>query len=80
MAKLIGPALSIGAGGSLGQTVTFQKRPSGHACYLKSKPGRLSPWNPTAKQLAVRAAYAEAIAKWKELSTSEQQQWNDFLD
>jgi len=75
MVKLTGPALSLDASKSLGKLMTFQKRPSGHAVYFKSRPGDISPLFPTAPQVVQRALIAEAVAAWKALSAAEKASW-----
>lgn len=77
MAKVIGPVLSLSASKSMKDTVTFQRRPSGHAIYLKTSPGDKNPFVPSAGQLAQRVIIGQAVASWKALSPSEKAQWDE---
>ena len=79
MVKVTGPAMSLDAQKTIGNTLTYQRRPSGHAVYFKNNPGHRTPTVPSASQLAQRAYVAEAIAAWNALTPAEKQEWNDYI-
>jgi len=75
MPKVIGPLFSLGARKTIGRTLTFQRRPSGHAVFI-----RTTPYDPKATdQLSHRAIIAEAVTKWQSLTDEQKQQWKDFV-
>lgn len=76
MAKVIGPALSISASKSLKKTVTFQKRPSGHAIYRHTKPGDREPFTPSSGQNLQRSIIGSLVAQWQLLSQSQKEAWD----
>ncbi|MBA7587677.1 hypothetical protein ES708_29708 [subsurface metagenome] len=69
MAKPRSPLLSLGARGSIGDTLTFQKR--GRLTIARQKPIPTDPH--TDLQLAQRQVYREAVAAWKALSPAEKE-------
>ena len=75
MVKVTGPAMSLDAQKTLRKTLTFQRRPSGHSVFKRTIPH--DPY--TINQIKHRAIIKEAVSKWHQLSTSEKQQWEDFL-
>jgi hypothetical protein len=73
MTKVVGPALSISASGSLQKKITFQKTPSGHKVYLDhSHKGIVS-----SVQSSQRSKFLECIQGWKELTSDEKKEWED---
>jgi hypothetical protein len=79
MVKVTGPAMSLDAHKTIGNTLTYQRRPSGHAVYFKNNPGHRTPTLATPAQLEQRALIAEAIAAWDDLEPSERQAWNEYI-
>ncbi|MBA7587942.1 hypothetical protein ES708_29990 [subsurface metagenome] len=69
MAKPKSPLLSLGARGSIGDTLTFQKR--GRLTIARQKPIPTDPKSPA--QLAQRQVYREAVAAWNALTPEEQE-------
>ncbi|MBA7630708.1 hypothetical protein ES703_38232 [subsurface metagenome] len=69
MAKPKSPLLSLGARGSIGDTLTFQKR--GRLTIARQKPIPTDP--KTDLQLAQRQVYREAIAAWNTLTPEEKE-------
>ena len=69
MAKPKSPLLSLGARGSIGDTLTFQKR--GRLTIARQKPIPTDP--KTDLQLAQRQVYREAVAAWNALTPEEQE-------
>ena len=80
MVKVVGPALSLGAHGTLGKALTFQKRLKGNTVYLKSHPGRISSFNLSYNQYQNKVYVSEAVRHWHLLSVSERGEWNDYID
>jgi len=76
MAKVLGPALSISASKSLKKTVTFQRRPSGHAIYPHTKPGDREPFTPSTKQNNQRQIIGNLVEQWKILSQNQKDAWD----
>ena len=71
MAKPKSPLLSLGARGSIGDTLTFQKR--GRITIARQKP---IPKDPKSEaQLARRQIYKEAVAAWHALSPEGKEAW-----
>ena len=71
MAKPKNPLLSLGARGTIADTLTFQKR--GRGTIARGKP---TPTDPkTLLQLAQRQRYKEAVALWNALTTQEKEAW-----
>ena len=71
MAKPDKPLLSLGAKGTIADSLTFQKR--GKATMVRRKP---IPENPRSEaQLAQRQRYKDAIAVWHALSPAEKEAW-----
>jgi hypothetical protein len=79
MVKVTGPAMSLDAQKTIGNTLTYQRRPSGHSVYLKAHPGSVSPTPVSAAQAARRVFVSEAIAAWNALSPAEKQEWNEYI-
>jgi hypothetical protein len=76
MAKVNGPLLSLDAQKTIGKTLTFQRRPSGHAVYLFSKPGSVKKFTPSADQLTQRDNIKLLVESWQALSSAEKHQWD----
>ena len=75
MVKLVGPALSSQASGSLGDALTFselQKRP-----YLKKYAKPKQPRTPP--QMAIRAMVSILTTQWQHLSPAEQTTWSTLV-
>lgn len=71
MAKVLGPALSLSASGSIKKKITFQKTPSGHKVYFdRSRRGIIS-----AVQSARRVLFGSCIAQWKALTSGQKERW-----
>ncbi len=71
MAKPKTPLLSVGARGTIGDTLTFQKR--GQLTIARKKP---IPENPRSEaQLAQRQVYRDAISAWHALTAEEKEAW-----
>ncbi|MBA7583576.1 hypothetical protein ES708_25522 [subsurface metagenome] len=71
MAKPKNPLLSLGARGTIADTLTFQKRGRGH--FARKKPVPKDPRSPA--QLAWRQLYRDTVAVWNALTPEEQQAW-----
>ena len=78
MPKLFGPAMSLDAKGSLGKTVTFQKRPSGHTIYPYKKPGDREPFESSPKQKDQRGIIGLLTAHWQCMTEVQRTAWNDL--
>ncbi|MDD5006378.1 MAG: hypothetical protein PHS93_08390 [Candidatus Omnitrophica bacterium] len=75
MPKVTGPLFSLGARKTIGKTLTFQRRPSGHAVFI-----RFTPYDPKSPyQLSHRDIIADAVSKWQSLTEEQKQEWRDFL-
>lgn len=73
MAKPDKPLLSLGARGTIADTLTFQKRGKGSATIARRKP---IPENPRSQaQLAQRQKYRDAVDAWHALTPEEKQAW-----
>jgi len=71
MAKPKSPLLSLGARGTIGDALTFQKR--GRGTIAREKP---IPKDPRSKaQLAQRQRYKDAVAVWHALTPEEKEAW-----
>jgi len=75
MAKVTGPALSLGAKGTIADTLTYQKKGGGHSAYGATghKDAKSYP------QLLIRSYFKDAVAAWKLLTPAEKGEWNDFV-
>jgi len=75
MAKVVGPALSLGAKGTIGDALTFQKKMVGHSAYAheKHKDARSYP------QMLIRSYMRNAVDAWHSLTPAERTEWNDFV-
>ena len=71
MAKPKSPLLSLGARGTIADTLTFQKRGREHIA--RQKPIPKDPKSPA--QLARRQIYRDAVASWNSLTLQEQEAW-----
>jgi hypothetical protein len=76
MAKVTGPLHSITASGSIGGTLTMLRQSMRNIAKKKSKPGG----QPSAAQLARRAAYKTAAAAWSALTTEQKAAWKPAAD
>lgn len=74
MAKVIGPALSIQASGSIGRILTFVN--SGRRAIAR----RLGPASRSATpaQLSIRAHHRDGTAAWHDLLPGDRQAWDDY--
>ena len=74
MAKVTGPALSLGARGTVADALTYQKKGKGHAVYghKEHKDAKSGP------QLARRAAVAALVSQWQALSAYVKSLWDDL--
>ena len=79
MAKTFGALLSIDAKGSIGKSITYQKRPRGNAILKPPKTGQTKLKNPTASQQVIRGYVDEAVAAWQALTLAQRQLWNDYV-
>lgn len=71
MAKPKKPLLSLGARGTIGDSLTFQKR--GRGTIAREKP---IPKDPKSEaQLAWRQVYRDAVAAWRALTAQEKEAW-----
>ncbi|MBA7582535.1 hypothetical protein ES708_24465 [subsurface metagenome] len=71
MAKPKSPLLSLGARGTIADSLTFQKR--GRATIVRQKPIPRDPKSPA--QLTQRHRYKEAVAAWHSLTAEEKDAW-----
>ncbi len=71
MAKPKSPLLSLGATGTIADSLTFQKR--GRATIARQKP--IPTDHKTLLQLAQRQKYRDAVAVWNALTTEEKEAW-----
>lgn len=71
MAKPDKPLLSLGARGTLADSLTFQKR--GRLTIVRRKPIPKDPKSPA--QLARRQVYRDAVASWHSLTLEEKEAW-----
>lgn len=71
MAKPKSPLLSLGARGTIADSLTFQKRGARHIA--REKPIPKDPKSPA--QLAWRQIYRDAVAAWHALSAEEKETW-----
>jgi hypothetical protein len=73
MAKPDKPLLSLGARGTIADSLTFQKRGKGKATIARQKP---IPKDPKSEaQLAQRQIYRDAVAVWHALTPEEKEAW-----
>ena len=77
MSKATGPLLSLSASKTFKKTLTYQRRPSGHAVYKYTKPGDVTPFTPSIAQEAQRARIGDLVAQWQALSGAEKEVWNE---
>ncbi len=75
MSKLIGPLFSLSAWKSLGKTIVYQRRGSGHAAYKYGTPYDTK----TPSQLAMRVYMGQARRSWRQLPVEYQKAWNNFI-
>lgn len=73
MAKVKGGLFSLEAKGSIGNALNYQMPPGGGIVRLKSKSGG----QPSAAQLARRAAYKSLVASWQALTQTQKQVYKD---
>ncbi len=71
MSKLKAPFLSLGARGTISDTLTFQKR--GQLTIARKKPIPTDPKSPA--QLAQRQRYKDAVTAWHALTPEEKEAW-----
>ncbi len=77
MPKVTGPCFSLSAAKSLKKTITYQKRPSGHAVYPHSKPGDREPFISSPKQTVQRARIAQLVSDWQALTAAVRTLWDE---
>lgn len=77
MAKVFAPGLSLDAHGSVGKSITFQKRPKGNAIMKPPRPPRSALDNPSAAQQKQRNLIGSIIKLWQESPQSSKDWWND---
>lgn len=75
MVKLKGPLQSISAQGKIGDVLTFSQRRSGSQ--VRFQHAQVVPTATT--QQTQREYFEEATANWSTLTSSERQQWHDFV-
>lgn len=75
MAKVVGPCLSLGAHGTVGDALTFQKKMGGFSAHARDlhKDAKSYP------QLLIRSYMKSAVLAWKRLTPAEREEWNDFI-
>ena len=71
MAKVTGPALALGAGGTIGDALTFQKKGKGHAVYAYEKHKDAG----SGLQLTQRARIGQLVTDWQNLSAVWKNAW-----
>jgi len=76
MAKVGAPLMSLSASRTLGKTLTFQKRPSGHAVYMYSKPGDKTNFTPSYKQRNQRGILGLLTIQWQCMTAAQKAVWN----
>lgn len=76
MVKVTGPCLSLDAQGALKDSITYQKRPSGHSVYPFSKPGVREPHVYSPAQWTQRAKIKALVAAWQLLSQPFKDLWD----
>jgi hypothetical protein len=76
MSKVNKPLLGIGATGSIGDQITYQKTPGGHKAYIYTQPGARTPTPPTPSQLTQRGIVGAAIIDWQAMTPTEKAIWN----
>jgi hypothetical protein len=74
MAKVTGPSLALGAGGTVGEALTFQKKGKGHAVYGHKEHKDAK----SAAQLAQRSTIGSLVAQWQALSASIKEFWDQI--
>ena len=72
MAKVQGPAFSVGAQGTIGNILTYQRRPGGFAAIRKPIPTD----HKTSDQLVCRDLMYTARNLWNQLSPEMKQDWD----
>ena len=77
MAKVFAPGLSLDAHGSVGKSITFQKRPKGNAIMKPPRPPRSALDNPSTAQQKQRNLIGSIIKLWQESPQSSKDWWND---
>lgn len=78
MVKVVGPCLSLDAQGSLKNSITYQRRPSGSAVYQKSEPGAREPFSYSPAQLTQRLSVQSLVSAWRNLDVNYKNQWDDL--
>ena len=74
MAKLKGPLLSANAHGSIAKRITYSKRNTGNQVRFQHANKDTN----SADQQTQRGLFLEAIGKWHELTSDEQEDWNEY--
>lgn len=77
MPTVTGPAFSLDAKGTLGKTLTFQKKGKGHTVYPYKKPGDREPFTPSPSQNEQRDRIRAVVAEWQGLSDAEKASWDE---
>lgn len=76
MTKVFGPALSIDAKKTLGKTITYQGRPTGHSAMKPPRSTAHDLKNPTASQSAQRLIIKNLVAGWQALPQALKDYWD----
>ena len=76
MAKTNGPLMSLGAFGSIGKTIVFQRRKGTTAVFIKKTPYDLK----SAEQLIHRDYIKSGVYYWHKLTPEVVQDWDDFVN
>ena len=77
MVRVVGPALSLGASGTLGKTLIFQKMGKSNAAYKYHKPGSRGPYTPSYKQRDQRAIIGLLTAHWQSMTPAQKLTWEE---
>ena len=80
MPKVTGPCFSLSAAKSLKKTITYQKRPSGHAVYPFKKPGDRQPFAYSLKQLAQRDRIRQLVSDWQAVTAAIKTLWDEAAE
>lgn len=72
MAKVTGPVLSLGAKGTVGDALTYQKKGKGHAVYGHKKHKDAK----SASQLAQRTQIGSLVSQWQALTDYVKELWD----
>ena len=76
MRGVTGPLFSLSASKTLKKILTYQRRLTGHSVYLYSKPGDVSPFFPSASQVAQRLVVKNLVSAWQALNSGYKAVWD----